>query len=209
MEEHRADTDAERDGTPRDEGRDLDDRLGRLERVVAGMAAEAAGRGGDAVAAEPEPDREPVDPAPVAAEEAGTPASSDDAPAPRVDAPASRDLTASPGDTPEHDGGTAPADDTPGLPDGAAPPEDGARRNRTRRTRWILAGSGVCCAVVLGAAVIGGGSAPRWLPVPGVAENGADPVNPTPPPAGSLPGSGTAEPDGRGGPGPGGTARSG
>lgn len=130
MEEHRADTDAERDGTPRDEGRDLDDRLGRLERVVAGMAAEAAGRGGDAVAAEPEPDREPVDPAPVAAEEAGTPAPSDDAPAPRVDAPASRDLTASPGDTPS----TTAAPPKPTTPPGAptAPP-----RRRTARAGTV------------------------------------------------------------------------
>ncbi|MFD3523215.1 hypothetical protein [Streptomyces sp. NPDC058653] len=64
--------------------------------------------------------------------------------------------------------------------------------------------------MVLGGAVIGGGSAPPWLSIPGVAESdGQDPANTTPRPADSVPGAPEGGPGRSGAPVPGETPRSG
>ncbi|MFD3482780.1 hypothetical protein [Streptomyces sp. NPDC058665] len=99
---------------------------------------------------------------------------------------------------------TEPVASSPAYDDTPHPP-----RKRVRRVGWVLGGVGVCCAVVLGAAVIGGGSAPPWLSIPGVAESdGRDPANTTPAPVDSVSGAPEGGP-GRGGePGPGETRRS-
>ncbi|MEV0776529.1 hypothetical protein [Streptomyces sp. NPDC050428] len=210
MEEHRADTDAEtdveREEAPRDDASDLRDRLGRLEQVVAEMAAEAAVRGGGSVSANPtagedtgadEADREPVD----STVEAEGPATAE-LPVPEAAAEAEPAIPPEPEPAPEPESAVSYND--------SAPYDGTTRPKRLRRVRWALAGSGVCCAVVLGGAMIGGGSAPPWLSIPGVTENSDDnPANSPPAPADSVsgdPGAGPGEP---GVPGPGDATRSG
>ncbi len=182
VEEHRADTDAEGAGTRHDDdASDLRDRLGRLERVVAGMAAEATVRGGES--GEP------------AATEA--PETVETAEAPEADTEVIPAIEREPEPEPE----------PPVTHDGTATP----RRTRGRRVGWVLAGTCACCAVVLAGTLIGGGSAPPWMSIPGVTENNDedDPANSSPRPASSVSGAPDGGPGERAVPAPGNPTRSG